>query len=149
MTDIATQIQDAFAELEEKGFITCPPIFIGVIEDEIIQFGTTINEIIECNLLYFTGDAIRHSQRQSKVDAGICVPKEKYIDFPETKKTMSIFYDFETHRYTYTDFVNKFIVQPNVKIKLEQEKVLVVSLVTASKVRDASEFGMKKYLKIK
>lgn len=149
MTNTIHKIQEAFAELEQKGFITCQPIYIGTIEEEIIIFASNINEPIGNSELYFTGDAIRHSQRQSKANAGICVAKEDYCAFPNNKATMSIFFDLETHRYTYTDFSNKFIVQPNVKIKLYQEKTVVVSLVTASKVRDISEFGMRKYIRIK
>lgn len=62
---------------------------------------------------------------------------------------MSIYFDKETHRYTYTDYKNKYILEPNQKIKLANGRVYAVTLVTATKMRNTNEFRMKKYKKIK
>lgn len=70
-------------------------------------------------------------------------------NFPFVKSDMSIYYDSETKRYTYTDMINKFVLETNVKIKLDNGKKEVVTLVTASKLRGVDEFEMRKHTKIK
>lgn len=62
---------------------------------------------------------------------------------------MSVYYDIETRRYTYTDYKNKFVLEPNQKVKLANGRVYAVTLVTATKMRDSKEFNMRKYKKIK
>ena len=44
---------------------------------------------------------------------------------------------------------NKFVLETNVRIKLDNGKKEVVTLVTASKLRGVDEFETRKYTKIK
>ena len=47
------------------------------------------------------------------------------------------------------DMKNKFVLETNVRIKLDNGKKEVVTLVTASKLRGVDEFETRKYTKIK
>ena len=46
-------------------------------------------------------------------------------------------------------YINKYILEPNQKIKLANGRVYAVTLVTATKMRNTTEFRMRKYIKIK
>ena len=139
----------AYDEFKEKGYITAHPIFVGIIEDAIALHAQELRSPIKNKAIYFKNDALEHIWRDSKVNSGISVSKEDVQSFPFTKAKMDIYYDCETKRYTYTDYKNKFVLETNVKIKLDNGKKEVVTLVTASKLRGVDEFEMRKYTKIK
>ena len=46
-------------------------------------------------------------------------------------------------------YINKYILEPNQKVKLANGRVYAVTLVTATKMRNTTEFRMRKYIKIK
>ena len=139
----------AYNEFKEKGYITSYPILIGIIDDAIVLHSKKLGIIIQNKAIYFKNDALEHIWRDSKVNSGIAVSKEDVQNFPFDKSDMFIYYDSETKRYTYTDMINKFVLETNVKIKLDNGKKEVVILVTASKLRGVDEFEMRKYTKIK
>ena len=139
----------AYDEFKEKGYITSYPILVGILDDAIALHSKKHGMIIQNKAIYFKNDALEHIWRDSKVNSGIAVSKEDVQNFPFAKSDMSIYYDSETKRYTYTDMINKFVLETNVKIKLDNGKKEVVTLVTASKLRGVDEFEMRKYTKIK
>ena len=142
-------ITNALQEFEQKGYITSQPILIGFVEDEVYEHSKKIGNPLQNRTMYFTGKSLVHSRRISKTNADIAVSPVDFETFPRTKSSMHIYYDTETKRYTYTDGKNKFILEPNVPIKMCDGKVLVVSLVTATKMRATDEFFMQKYVQLK
>ena len=139
----------AYNEFKEKGCITARPICVGDVDDEVVNHAKEYGIPLISKGIYFNNDALEHIWRDSKVRSGIAVSKEDVQEFPFTKAYMTVYYDTETKRYTYTDLRNKFILETNVKIKLDNGKKEVVTLVTASKLRGVDEFEMRKYIKIK
>ena len=142
-------IANALQEFEQKGYITSKPILVGFVEDEVLDYSKKIGNPLHNRTMYFTGKSLVHARRVSKTNADIAVSPADFETFPSTKSSMRIYYDTETKRYTYTDGKNKFILEPNVPIKMCDGKILVVSLVTATKMRATDEFNMQKYVKLK
>ena len=142
-------IANAIDELIAKGYITSRPILVGDVENEVADFANSIGNPLQNKSMYFTGGGITHALRDTKQNKGVAVDNEDFVSFPFSKSKMSIYYDTETKRYTYTDGKNKFIVEPNAKVKLKNEKEAVVSLITATKMRRTDEFCMDKYKKVK
>lgn len=142
-------IGNAIEEYKEKGYITSLPINVGEVEKEVSAHAKSIGEPLENNTMYFTGNSMVHSLRDVKQNNGIAVTDKDFKDFPKAKSSMKVYYDISTGNYTYTDGKNKFILQPNVKVKLKNGKKSVVSLVTATKMRTGDEFNMGKYVLIK
>lgn len=143
------KIANALQEFEQKGYITSKPILVGFVEDEVFEYSKKIRNPLQNRTMYFTGKSLVHARRVSKTNADIAVSPADFETFPCTKSSMHIYYDTETKRYTYTDGKNKFILEPNVPIKMCDGKILVVSLVTATKMRATDEFNMQKYVKLK
>lgn len=139
----------AYNEFKEKGYITAHPIFVGDVDDAVVNHAKEYGIPLISRAIYFKNDALEHIWRDSKVHSGIAVSKEDVQEFPFAKAYMTVYYDTETQRYTYTDFRNKFILETNVKIRLDSGKKEIVTLVTASKLRGVDEFEMRKYIKIK
>ena len=139
----------AYDEFKEKGYITSHPILVGIVDDAVVFHAQEFGKPIKNKAIYFKNDELEHIWRDSKLTSGIAVSKEDVQSFPFTKSHMSIYYDSETKRYTYTDMKNKFVLETNVRIKLDNGKKEVVTLVTASKLRGVDEFEMRKYTKIK
>lgn len=95
-----------------------------------------------------TAKQVIHSQRDVKQQAGIAVDPDKLIRFPIDRFGMKLYFANEEKNYVYFDGSNKYVVQPNYTIKLENGKTKTVNFITASKV-DGTEFGMQKYEEIK
>ena len=112
------KLRAAFAEFNQFGYITSPPILIGTVEDEIVYHARSIGRPLRSRTIYFRGDDLEHAKRDTKVAAGISVSQNDFCNFPFTKSSMSIYFDKETLRYTYTDYKNKYILEPNQRIKL-------------------------------
>jgi hypothetical protein len=143
------KLRASFAEFDQVGYITSPPILIGTVEDEIAAHARIIGRPLHSRSIYFRGDDLEHAKRDTKVTAGVSVSRNDFCNFPFTKSSMSVYFDIETRRYTYTDYKNKFVLEPNQKVKLANGRVYAVTLVTATKMRDSKEFNMRKYKKIK
>lgn len=143
------KLRAAFAEFDQLGYITSPPILIGTVEDEIVYHARSIGRPLRSRTIYFRGDELEHACRNKKKSVGIAVSRNDFCNFPFTKSSMSVYFDIEAHRYTYTDYKNKYILEPNQKVKLANGRVFAVTLVTATKMRNATEFRMKKYKNIK
>lgn len=149
--EASRKIAEAVKEFKDKGQITATPINVGQADRSIRSHAESIGKPLQSDEMYFTGGAISHVMRGTKREAGIGVEERDIISFPGTKDRMEIYYDKNTGNYTYTDRKNKFVVQPNKRIKLGSGREKVVSLVTASKMREDgyTEFRMGKYTKIK
>lgn len=142
-------LANALQEFEQKGYITSKPILVGFVEDEVFEYSKKIGNPLQNRTMFFTGKSLVHARRISKTNADIAVSPVDFETFPYTKSSMRIYYDTETKRYTYTDGKNKFILEPNVPIKMCDGKILVVSLITATKMRATDEFNMQKYVNLK
>lgn len=145
----SNNIGSAIDEYKEKGFITSLPINVGKVDKEVVRHAKSIGNPLENNSMYFTGNALSHSMRDVKQNNGIAVTAEDFKSFPKNKSSMKVYYDKSTGNYTYTDGTNKFILKPNVKVKLKNGRKSVVTLVTATRMRSADEFNMGKYVLIK
>ena len=145
----SANIGNAIKEYNEKGYITSLPINVGKVENEVARHAKSIGKPLENNTMYFTGNALVHSMRDMKQNEGIAVSAKDFKAFPKTKSSMKVYYDKSTGNYTYTNGKNKFVLQPNVRVKLKNGKKSVVSLVTATKMRSVDEFNMGKYELIK
>ena len=142
-------IGKALDQWEKEGKITTLPIRVGDVDKAVQEHAKANGNSLANNSMYFTGKGLSHSRRASKIRDGIAVSKEDFIKFPLNKSTMKIYYDKTTKNYTYTDGCNKFVLQTNVKVKLKNGKISSSTLVTASKLRDDTEFFMGKYIRLK
>ena len=87
-----------------------------------------------------------HARRPSKLRDGKASSEQDIIEFPEKRKNMDLFYD--GNAYIYTDYRNKFIINPNYELKIGKGKVMKVNFVTAGKVTDPSEFSNPRYRRV-
>lgn len=142
-------IGKALDQWEKEGKITSLPIRVGAVDQVIRDHARENGHSLDSNSMYFTGKGLSHSRRESKIRDGLAVSKEDFKRFPADKSSMKIYYDKTTNNYTYTDGINKFVLQTNVKVKLRNGKISSSTLVTASKMRDATEFNMEKYIRLK
>lgn len=142
-------IGKALDEFAEKGYITARPINVGDVDSVIEKHAKEIGEPLNNKSMYFTNDALEHTDRDFKKELGKAVGREKLMSFPKDKYSMNIYYDTKTKRYTYANSDSKFVLQPNQRVRLKNGKEAVVSLVTASKIESMEEFNMANYIKLK
>lgn len=142
-------IGKALDQWENEGKITALPIRVGDVDKAVKEHAKGNGNPLANDSMYFTGKGLSHSRRASKIRDGIAVSKEDFKKFPQKKSSMKIYYDKTTNNYTYTDGRNKFVLQTNVKVKLKNGKISASTLVTASKLRDDTEFVMEKYIRLK
>jgi hypothetical protein len=142
------KISKVLDELSTKGYSSESAFPVAEIEQRIIDFASKNDVSVYGDYLYMSGKSLAHATRQSKQIAGLVVSKESLINFPDSMSGMDLFYDIETGNFTYTDYSNKFIINPAYKTKLNKKSTDLVCFITASKITDIFEFRMKKYIKI-
>lgn len=145
----AEAIGKALDEFADKGFITARPINVGEVDSVIEEHAKGMGSPLENRTMYFTNDALEHTQRDFKKGLGKAVSREDLMSFPKSKSSMNIFYDTNTGNYTYANNHSKFVLRPNQRVKLKNGKEAVVSLVTASETGSMQEFNMANYVKLK
>lgn len=145
----SAKIEKALTQWENEGKITGNPIRVGYVDREIRRHAKQNGNALANSSMYFTGKGLSHAERASKVRDGLAVSKKDFSRFPIDKSKMKIYYDTSTKNYTYTDGKNKFVLKTNEVIKIRRGKKTTAVLVTASKLRSADEFNMKKYVKLR
>lgn len=96
----------------------------------------------------YTGQkALFHHRGGQKADSDKETSYEDIINMPKNIGNMDVY--IHTGALIFTDYRNKFVLQPNQKIKIGKDKIIVTNHVSSSKVKDASDFTEEKgYKKI-
>ena len=139
---IATVLQD----LKKNGFSAKQPFSIGLVEKRMRDFAEKNNIELPSKSVYMSSRSISHSTRQFKSSHGKTVSGKDLIKFPKNRRTMDLYYDGKA--FIYSDYKNKYIVNPNYKIKIRGKKKKIVNFITAGKVNDPKEFNLRKYVKV-
>lgn len=129
-----------------KGYSSQKPFAIGLVEKRMENFVSDNNIELSSKSIYMSTKSITHAIRKSKGEKGLAVTGKDLIDFPAKRRSMDLFFDGKS--FIYTDYKTKYIIHPNYKMKIDRNKTSKVNFVTASKVKDPTEFKLKKYTKV-
>lgn len=143
------KIASVIAEIKRNGFTrNTEPFPIGRVEERMKSFARENGVELASNSIHMTSKQIVHTFRDAKKDAGIDISEKELISFPKSRMKMDLYYNHENNTFVYTDNKSKFIIHPNYKVKSRKNKGKKVNYITASRMKDKSEFNMKKYKKI-
>lgn len=142
------KIAKVIEDINSKGFSMEKPFKIGEVEKRLKDFANENGVALGSREMYMTTAQIAHSVRDTKKEKGLAVSEDDLKNFPIKMNSMDLYHDKETNNFTYSDGKNKYILNPNYEIKLENGKSKVVNYITASKMVDDTEFSMRKYTKI-
>lgn len=140
------KIRSMLSEIHQLGYSKRQPFSIGRVEKRMSDFADNNGIRLSSKSVYFSAKGITHALRESKQAKGLVVSDKDFIRFPDSRKTMDLYYDGD--KFIYTDYKTKFIIHPNYELKIKGRKTTRVNLVTAGKVTNPIEFQMKKYRKI-
>ena len=140
------KIRALLYDIRCNGYSTRPPFAIGRVERRMFEYANRNGITLASKSMYFSAKGITHAMRSSKMAKGLVITENEFVNFPNSRKTMDLFYDGKN--FIYTDYNAKFIVHPNYELKIKGKKTTKVNLVTAGRVTNPSEFLMKKYRKI-
>lgn len=144
-----SKIRQVYSDFENKRYSDTQPFSVGHVERRMRDFANVNGIEIAKGDLYFTAKQLGHARRDSKVADGLAVNVNDIAKFPSNRRKMDLYFDKRDRIFVYTDYVNKFIVHPNYKVKIRRNKTKKVNFVTATKMTNASEFGdSQKYVKI-
>jgi len=149
INNASKKIRVVIDEISINGYSMISPFVIGLLDDSVINFVSMNNIAYASSFIYMTPQQISHTLRDSKRNSKFSVSEVDLIDFPQRLPDMDIYYDTVKGNIIYTDYVNKYIVVLNYKMKLNGMKTEKVNYITACKVASTSEFGMKEKIKIK
>lgn len=143
-------IRSIIAEIDSNGFSTAKPFVVGNIESELRQYAREYGIEIAGDEIVMSVKQITHTLRDSKAGKVIAVSPVHLAQFPLRRSRMELYHDSTNSNFVYYDRVRneKFVIHPNYTMKIGRAKGKVVNYITASKT-DPTEFGMKKYTKIK
>lgn len=118
----------------------------GKIERRMRDFATTHAIELASQHFYMGPKSLTHARRDTKVRDGAVVSIDAIAEFPQKRRNMDLYWDGSS--FIYTDYKNKFILNPNYKVKQKGGKVKRVNFVTATRVTDSKEFKLPKYKKV-
>lgn len=147
--EATARLKKILEEKEEKGYSTDANNFkFGRLSSIAARKFEELTGIAIQNKDMYTGQkALFHHRGGDKAEAGKEADLEDIIQMPMNIGKMDVF--VHTGALVFTDYKNKYVVQPNQKVKINREKVIVTNHVSSSKVKDASDFVEEKgYKKI-
>lgn len=144
----AALIQAVFDSIQNHEWPDNPLFPIGVVEQRMKDFAMANSIFLASDMVYMDYKQIAHATRQFKKQKGISVNIDQLKNFPLGRYRMDMFYDKDSKKFVYTDYVAKYIISPARELKLRGEKIIKVAFVTAVNNIKPMEFTMKKYIKI-
>lgn len=87
----------------------------------------------------YTGQtSLFHHRGGKKAEKGKEAELEDIINMPKNIGRMDVF--IHSGALVFTDYKNKFVLQPNQRIKINRDKTIVTNHISSSKVKDTSAF---------
>lgn len=89
-----------------------------------------------------------HHRGGKKAENGKETSFEDIANMPMNIGTMDVY--VHSGAIVFTDYKNKFVLQPNQKVKINREKTIVTNHLSSSRVKDKNAFDVEHgYMKIK
>ena len=142
----ARRIRDMYADIKLFGYSSRRPFAFGRVEKRMQEFAERNGITLASKSIYIGPHSIAHTLRDKKVQSGNSVPIGELIKFPKSRRSMDLYFDRDA--FVYTDYKYKYIIHPSYTIKLSSGRVKKVNFITATKVKDRSEFLQKRYQKV-
>lgn len=144
----SSAISKLFDDITTLGHPTnASPIELGSLSEDTVNAIQNVAGItLQSNEVYTSTKALLHHRGGQKAARGKEVPTQDLIEMPRKLSKMDIYTDGKA--VIFTDYSNKFIMRPNVEIKLEGNKKVVTNHISSSRVIDKNEFN-NGYRKIK
>lgn len=143
------KIASVIAEIKRNGFTrNTEPFPIGRVEERMKSFARENGIELASSSIHITAKQITHTFRNTKKEAGIDITEKELISFPKRRMKMDLYYNTDDKNFVYTDGKSKYVVHPNYKIKGKKNGGRKVNYITASRMKNNREFGMKKYKKV-
>lgn len=140
------KVRNMLIEIRMNGFARGKDFAVGRVEPRMAEFADNNGITLASKSIYMGPKSLFHSKRPSKEAVGKAVRSDKIIDFIRDRRKMDLYWDGEC--FIYTDYDNKFIINPNYKLKINRRRVRKVSYITAGKVDVEEKFDVGKYTKI-
>ena len=142
----AQKIRKVFGDLHATGISKVQPFTVGHVERRMRDYANANGITIADGDLYMSVKGLAHARRPSKVRDGIASSEQDIAEFPSKRSRMDLFYDGTS--FVYTDYKNKFIIDPNYELKLKNGKTMKVNFVTAGIATDPTEFNNPRYRRV-
>lgn len=98
--------------------------------------------------MYTGASSLFHHRGGEKADKNKEASLEDIANMPINIGTMDVYIHSEA--IVFTDYKNKFVLQPNQKVKINREKTIVTNHLSSSRVKDKNSFDIEHgYVKIK
>lgn len=120
----------------------------GVLSDEGVKKYEKITGIKILNKDMYTGQAsIFHHRGGKKAEKGKEAELEDIINMPKNIGSMDVY--IHSGALVFTDYKNKYVLQPNQSVKIDRNKTIVTNHMSSSKVKDRESFDIERgYIKI-
>lgn len=144
----SSAISKLFDDISTLGHPTnARPIELGSLSSKTVSaIQNAVGITLQSSDVYTSTKALLHHRGGQKAARGKEVPIQDLIGMPKKLSKMDIYTDGKA--IIFTDYTNKFIMRPNVEIKLEGNKKIVTNHISSSRVIDHNEFN-NGYRKIK
>lgn len=98
--------------------------------------------------MYTGASSLFHHRGGNKAENGKETSFEDIANMPMNIGTMDVY--VHSGAIVFTDYKNKFVLQPNQKVKINREKTIVTNHLSSSRVKDKNAFDVEHgYMKIK
>lgn len=98
--------------------------------------------------MYTGASSLFHHRGGQKSDNNKESPLEDIANMPMDIGTMDVY--IHSGAIVFTDYKNKFVLQPNQKVKINREKTIVTNHLSSSRVKDKNAFDVEHgYMRIK
>ena len=147
------RIMDFVKEIHFKGFTTKQPLYIGMLEHDLIEYAKSKGIEIASSRMYMNGKKTGHTVRDLHQERGIDISDEQLATFPSRRRKMAVYHDSDDNSFVYFDGEAKYVFRTNYQIKKKgldnkRIKMKVVGLITAYKAK-ASDFNHRNYTLIR
>ena len=140
-----SNIKKLFDDIKTYGHPTdASPILLGNFPKDIIQKIKENGIELSSTAIYTSPKRLLHHRGGQKAERDKEVSFDDFIELPEKMPFMDIY--TEGKALIFTDYINKFVINPNDKIKVRKDKIIANNHISSSKVKDKMEFrnGYKK-----
>lgn len=121
---------------------------IGKIENRMSEYAKSNGIKLATRVIYISYKQIAHATRTQKQHVHKAVSIEKLQIFPLERFNMDLYYDSLKKNFVYTNYKEKYIIDPDRELREIIGKPRKVAFVTASIVEDVTNFRMRQYKKI-
>lgn len=139
---VRNKISRIYRELESIGYSKIKDFAAGLNEKRMRDFAEINNIELPTKSFYIGVKSLSHARRATKIRDNKAVSVVDIAEFPSRRKKMNLYYDGAA--FVYTDYRNKFIINPSYENKNGRRVVFV----TATRVTDPNEFNLPKYIEI-